>query len=411
MKKSEKKLETKSGFYLGTVRFSGLGGYREKMLSEILAQEIPIRNVKFSDVEISGEVSPLDYFQTAKIARKNGVKIRSGRRRGLYFTIMRYSRRVGLYVGFLVFVLTLSLWRTRVQDISISGDAPKSQVLEILEEYNIKVGSPTAGLRLSEAEHRIMLDVENCAWADVSCEGFRVNVNVQKGTEMPEINGTAPRNLVAARAARIVSQIVRNGESVVNNGSGVDTGDMLVSGIMPDGGEHFLTVRAEAEIIGEWEESVEFFVPYEEDINLANGDKHEFRYLVFGDDIYPLFLGKSSVENALYSEETRVIQLFGESTPFRLRTGTYTEYKKQHITRSPETAVSELKKQQQTYQENFFSEYDIIKCEEKFFPQEDGVYLILEYTLRGDIAKPADFEFAADGEDNPPPDAQSQPES
>lgn len=414
MKKSAIKQETRGGFYLGTVHFSGFGGYREKMLSDILAQEIPVRNVEFSDVEITGEVSPLDYYRTARIARKNGVKIRSGQRRGLYFTLMRYSRRGGLYVGFLVFVLVISLWKTHVQDISITGDVPKSQVLDILDEYNIRMGSPTAGLRLSEAEHRLMLDIENCAWVDVSCEGYRVNVNIQKGTEMPEIYGTAPRNLVAVRAAKIVSQKVRNGESVVNNGSGVDVGDMLVSGIMPDGGEHFLTVRAEAEIIGEWEESAEFFVPYEEDVNLANGDKHEFRYLVFGDDVYPLFLGKSTVENALYSEETRIIRLFGEDTPLKLRTGTYTEYTKQHITRSPETAVSELKKQQQTYQENFFSEYDIIKCEEKFFPQEDGVYLILDYTLQGDITKPMeieyDIEFVDTGEDLPP-DTQSQPES
>ncbi len=411
MNYSAEKSETKSGFYLGTVRFSGFGGYRERMLSDILAREIPIRNVKFSDVEISGEVSPLDYCRTAEIARKNGVRIRSGRRQGLYFTLMRYSRRVGLYVGALVFVLVLSLWKTHVQDISITGDVPKSQVLDILDEYNIRVGSPITGLRLSEAEHRLMLDIENCAWVDVSCEGFRVNVNVQKGTEMPEIYGTAPRNLVAARPAKIVSQKVKNGESVVSNGSGVDTGDMLVSGIMPDGGERFLTVRAEAEIIGEWEESAEFFVPYEEDVSLANGDKHEFKYLVFGDDVYPLFLGKAKVENALYSEETRVIRLFGEEIPLKLRIGTYTEYQKQHITRSPETAVSELKKQQQTYQENFFSEYDIIKCEEKYYPQEDGVYLILDYTLRGDITTPVDIEFADTGEDAPPPDTQSQPES
>lgn len=411
MKNSAIKPKTTGGFYLGAVRFTGFGGYREKMLSDILAKEIPIRNVRFSDVEISGEVSPFDYYRTAKIARRNGVRIRSGQRRGLYFTLMRYNRRVGLYVGFLVFVLVLSLWKTHVQDISITGDVTKSQVLDILDEYNIRIGSPTAGLRLSEAEHRLMIDIENCAWVDVSCEGFRVNVNIQKGTETPEIYGTAPRNLVAARPAKIVSQKVRNGESVVSNGSGVNTGDMLVSGIMPDGGERFLTVRAEAEIIGEWEETVEFFVPYEEDINLANGDKHEFKYIVFDDDVYPLFLGKPEIENALYSEETRIIRLFGEEIPLKLRVGTYTEYQTQHITRSPENAVSELKKQQQTYQENFFSEYDIIKCEEKFYPQEEGVYLILDYTLQGDITKPVDIEFADTDEDAPPPDTQSQPES
>lgn len=390
MGKNEQK---KSGFYLGSVEFSGFGGYREKMLSELLELEIPVRGVKFSDVEITGEVSPMNYLQTAEIARKNGVRIKSGRRRGLYFIFQKYSRRVGLYVGFLILVMALSLWQTRVQDISVTGDVSKSRILEILDEYNIRVGEPTAGLRLSEAEHRLMLDIENCAWVDVSCEGFRVNVTVQKGKEAPEIEEKSPRNLVAARPARIVSQIVRKGESVVGNGSGVDEGQLLVSGLMPDGGEHFLPVRADAEIIGEWNESVEFFVPYEEDISLANGEQKEFKYLVFGDDVYPLFMGKAGAENSLRTEETRIVKLFGEQTPLKLRVETFTQYTVQHITRSPEAAASELKKQQNTYQDNFYSDYKIVRCEEKYYPREDGIYLILDYTLQGNIAKPVAIEY------------------
>ena len=41
----------------------------------------------------------MDYYTVAETARKNGVKLRAGKRRGLYFTLMRYQRRVGLYVG------------------------------------------------------------------------------------------------------------------------------------------------------------------------------------------------------------------------------------------------------------------------------------------------------------------------
>lgn len=404
-----KQIRQKTGLYLGSVEFSGLGGYREKMLSELLEQQIPISNVEFTDISIKGEISPFDYYRTAKIAQKNGVRIRSGKRRGAYFTIMRYSRRGGLYVGFLVFVLMLSLWRTRVQDISISGDVSKSQIYEILEECNIRIGEPVTGLHLSEAEHRLMLNIDNCAWVDVSCEGFRVNVSVQKGTETPEIEGTAPRNLVAARAAKIISQTVRHGDSVVSNGSGVNTGEILVSGIIPDGGERLLTVRADGEIIGEWEETIEFFVPYEEEISVANGEEKTFKYLVFGDDVYPMFIGKATAENSLCSEETHIVKLFGETAPFKIKTATYTAYTKQTITRSPENAVSELRKQQNNYEENFFSDYKIVRCEEKYYPQDDGVWLILEYTLQGDIASPVDIEF--DSSEISYGNEQNQPES
>lgn len=400
----------KNGFYLGSVEFTGFGGYREKMLSELLEQCIPVRNVEFDDISITGEVSPFDYFKTAVIARKNGVRIRSGKRHGAYFTIMRYSRRGGLYVGFLVFALMLSLWRTRVQDITISGDVSRSQVYAILEQCGIQRGEPVSKLHLSEAEHRLMLNIENCAWADVSCEGFRVNVNIKKGTEAPEIESTAPRNLIASRPAKIVSQTIRHGESAIANGSGVNTGDILVSGLVSDS-ERLFAVRADAEIIGEWEETLEFFVPYEEEISVANGEEKTFKYLVFGDDVYPLFIGKAAAENSLYSEETRLVKLFGETAPFKIRTATYTAYTTQKITRSPENAVSELQKQQNNYEENFFCDYKIVNCEEKYFPQDDGIWLILEYTLQGDIAKPSEFEFDSE-KINPYSQTQtSQPES
>lgn len=383
----------KTGLLFGYVEFSGVGGYREKMLSELLESGIPVRNVRLSEVGITGMVSPFDYYKTARAARKNGVKISAAKRRGLYFTLSKYRTRAGLYVGSLAFVMMLSMWQTCVRDISITGDVSKTQIMEILESCDIREGVPTAGLQTSMAEHKIMLEVENCAWVDVSYEGFRVNVHVEKGTEPPEVEGSDPRNILADRPAMIVSQTVRAGASVVETGSGVDTGDMLVSGIFPDGGGNILTVRADAEIIGEWEESAEFFVPYNETIQAADGEQKTFKYLVYRDDVYPLFVGKAFAENSVYSEETSPLKLFGADTPFYIKTGTYTAYTEKQITRSPETAVSELTKRREAYEENFFDKYEIISCEEKFFPEDNGVTLIVDYVLRGDIARPVNIEF------------------
>ena len=384
---------SKSGFYFGSVEFSGVGGYREKMLSELLESGISVKNVKITDIGITGEVSPFDYYNVAAAARRNGVQIRAGRRRGLYFTLSRYHTRAGLYVGLLLFIMTLSLWQTRVQDISITGDVSKTQIMEILESVGIYEGAATAKLPVSMAEHKIMLEVENCSWVDVSCEGFRVNVRVEKGTEPPELEGENPRNIIAARPAMIINQTVRKGASVVGNGSGVNTGDLLVSGIFPDGGGHIFTVHADAEIIGQWEDSVEFYVPYNETVNVADGEKKTFKYFVYRDDVYPLFFGKAKAENSVYSEETSPLKIFGADTPFFIRTGTFTAYNEKTLTRSPETAVSELTKQREMYEANFFDKYEIISFEEKFFPEDDGVRLIVDYVLQGDIAKPVDIEF------------------
>ncbi len=383
----------KTGLYFGSVSFSGFGGFQEKMLSELLNEEIHVRGVRFENGQILGAVSPLDYFRTAEIARRNGVKLRARKRRGLYFTLSKYHMRSGLYIGFLVFVMILAVQQTRVQDIKITGDVQRSQVLDILEECGITVGASNERLNMSRAEQMLMLEVADAAWVDVSCEGFRVNVRIEKGVERPEVEDKQPRNVVAARPAQIVRQIVRSGASVVTNGSGVNTGDMLVSGTVPDGRDKVLLVRSDAEIIGEWTETREFFVPFNEVINVADGETKTYKWLILGDDEYPLFFGKASAENSLYTEEKSRVQLFGQNTPMTIKTGTFTAYTEKTITRSPEAATSELKKQKETFEQNFYSDYEIIDVVEKFFPDENGIRLVLEYTLQGDIAKPVPIEY------------------
>ncbi len=390
------KFSQHSGLYFGSVKFSGIGGFREKMISELLENGISVRNIKFTDVGISGEVSPSDYFITAKTARRNGVKIRSGARRGLYFDLVKYKRRVGIYIGALIFITSLSLWQTRVQDIAVTGDESESIVLSILAESGIVRGAKINGLRLSEAEHRLMLEVENCAWVDVSCEGFRVNARVEKGTEIPEMETSEPQNIVASRNAKIVGQIVREGHSEIAYGDEVTAGQLLVSGVFSDGGDGTLVVHSEAEIIGEWQETTEFYVPFREDISVPEGEKTTFKYLVVGGETYPLFFGKAFRENSLYTEETRVVKLFGEQTALKIREGTFTEYVTKTIQRSPETCVSELSEMQKNYEENFLSGYDISSCAEMYFPDENGVKLVLNYVIHGNIARPQPIEFGTD---------------
>lgn len=379
------------GLYLGYVTFSGLGGYYEEMLSELLENGIAVRNIEFSEGGISGAVSPADYYRVSEIARRHGVRLRAGTRRGVYFLLSKYRNRAGLCFGFIVFMLYIALWQSSVQSISIEGDTPrlsKTGVMKILDECGIRHGAPTGSLSLSKAEHRLMSEIENCAWADVSCEGFRVKVKVVSGVEVPEMEDGAPRNIVASRCAMIVRQIPRDGVSVVGNGSGVNAGDLLVSGVIADGYGHTLFVRADAEIIGEWTETEEFFVPYRETISLADGKTKTFKYLVYGDDEYPLFIGKAGAENSLYSEEKRVVRLFGQNTSFKIKSGIYTAYTNHEITRSPDDALSELQKQKQKFEENFYGDFEITNAEERFYPQEDGIRLVVDYTLQGDIAKP-----------------------
>lgn len=396
------KRENARGFYLGQVRFSGIGGYQEKMLSQLLEMGIALRGVRVKGGVIKGTVSPMDYYTVAETARKNGVKLRAGKRRGLYFTLMRYQRRVGLYVGALLFGIILSVNQSRIAEIHIEGNAPRGQVLKILEDCGITEGADRMGLKTYKAERELMLAIENCAWADVSCTGCRVTVHLETGVPLPDMeDNSAPRNLVASRDAVVVSRTVRRGASVVEVGSGVQEGGLLVSGVVEtssivlNGSEtgNVLFVRADAEIIGEFTETLEFFVPYNETLHIPDGEQTRYKSLVFEDDIYPLYFGRAYKENAVYSEETAIVSIFGAEMPFKIKTGIYTEYRDADITRTDDDCVKELRRLKSDYEANFYKDFDIINVTEKFLPEKEGIRLILDYTLQGNIAVPADFEI------------------
>lgn len=382
------------GLYFGRVGFCGIGGFQEKFVSEVLASGISLHATSFSQGEVRGETSPSDYLRVSKAALKYGVRLRVCSRRGVYFTLTRYSKRLGLYLGVLAFVLILSYHSSHVESITVDG-AKREQVLAILSECGIEKGADRNGLATDRAEYLIMTRLENIAWADVSCVGNRVSVRVEKGKEQPELeDNSAPRNIVASRAAVIVEQTVRKGKAALAVGSGVQQGGLLVGGVVADGGENVLYVRADAEIIGEFNERQEFFVPYKETIKRADGEQTEYKSLLFYDDEYPLYFRKNPPDDAVCAEETTLVRFFGENTPFKIRTLTYTEYRSIDVVRTADDAAAELRRLKRSCEETFYSDYEIVAAAEQYYPEEDGIRLIVDYTLRGNIAQPQPIELA-----------------
>ena len=248
--------EKQRGLRFGSVEFSGYGAFPEQFATELISRGVELRRVRFGDGTISGSVSPADYWETARTARRCGLRIRAGKRRGLYFTALRYSRRAGLYVGFLAFVMLTALSGSRIQDIEIvsSGTvtaAQRSHIMSILGECGLTEGSSARRLENSTtaAERRILLEIPEAAWVDVTCVGFRLEAAVEMGTPAPEmLDSDAPCNLVASRAAAVVSHVVRDGVLVADIGSGVPEGGLLVSGTVADAAGNVILKHASAEI-------------------------------------------------------------------------------------------------------------------------------------------------------------------
>lgn len=387
------------GLWLGHVEFSGYGGYPEKMASALINSGVQLRRVKFGDGTISGIVSPTDYWAAATAARRCGVRLRAGKRRGLYFTAIRYSRRVGLYIGALAFVMILALNSSRIQDIELRSSSEltasqRSQILTILNECGIQKGKSTR-TDTRAAESRIMLEMPEASWVDVSAVGFRIVADVETVTPKPEmLDSDVPCNIVASRGAEVISHTVREGTLTTETGSGIPQRGLLVSGVVTDGAGNISYHHASADIIGEFTDTQEFFVPYRETVQRADGEVTEFTWLEFEDDIIPLFLGSAEVPDAVYTEQTEPVTIFGHRTPLSVRHGKFTALRSVDIVRSADDCISELNRRQSDFEENFYADLEIVSCEKTALPEESGIRLTAVYTLRGNIAQEQEIFFA-----------------
>ena len=383
------------GLRCGSVDFSGYGAFPERFATELISSGVQLRRIRFGDGTISGTVSPSDYWETARTARRCGLRIRSGERRGLYFTLLRYSRRVGLYAGFLAFLMLIALNDSHIQDIEIVSAgtvtaSQRAQIMQILDECGLREGGSTRRLKsqTTAAERRIMLEVPQAVWTDITCVGFRLEAAVEMAEPAPEVvSADRPCNLVADRAAAVVSHTVRDGVLITEAGSGVPEGGLLVSGTVTDSAGNVFFKHASADIIGEYTETREFFVPYKETVQLPDGETTEYSWLVFDDDEYPLFFGEAFVPDSVYAEETEIVRLFGRETPLKLKHGRYTAYVSREITRSADDCLAEIARRQADFESNFYSEVEVYSCEKTAVPEPDGIRMTAVYTLRGNIAR------------------------
>ncbi len=391
-----KQNKRKRNLYLGYAEFEGIGGYGEELINELIQQGIPVSHFRMTDGRITGRVSPLHYPTCARIARKHSVRLRCTGRRGIYFTLSRYKNRAGLYIGALLFILMMTYWQSHVQDISIVGNVSHTQVRQILQQCGIEKGASVQGLPFDKARLELLLQVNNAAWVDINCEGYRVLVNIQTATDKTDvhIDTKNPTNIISTRDAVILDYKVKNGSEAVSRGSAVRKGQLLISGTMLDAAGNLHYEQAEAEVIGEFYETQQFYVPFNETIHLANGQQTEYKYLIFMNDIYPLFFGTPSAENAVYKEQTERIRIMGIDTPFYLRTGTFTQYTDVEIVRTADDCLRELQHLRADFEDNFYSDYTIVNALEDCRADDNGISLTVSYTLQGNIGEEREISIS-----------------
>lgn len=340
----------------------------------------------------AGEYSAVIYLgdlkRTEEIAEQHNAKIYSEDIHNGTYAVMKYRARYGIAVGILLTALCIFFTSAFIMKIEVNGCSSISEeaVLDIIEEAGISHGKFIPKIDFTAAEYYLKSEISRISWAAIRSRGGRVIVDISEDNLLAgSVQSEIPCNIISDRDALIVSVSPYRGQCRIKPGDMVETGEILISGIITNESNNYVIERAQGEIIGEYRMNQKFTEYFEctekEYIKTKTGKILDF----FGFRI-PLTAGRIR-ENYDKSETKEMLSLFGCEIPAGIITEKYEIYERNTILRSREETENKLNLMVYNYLKNFLSETEItdFRKDEKVF--EDRIEYDVSCTVRGKIGK------------------------
>lgn len=248
----------------GYVDFSASGKFPERFINLTTRNGINVWNLKPTEKGLTATMQVYDYKNIRSIASKSKLKMQVTARHGLPFYAQRYNGRVGLVIGgiigiVLIAVLSKFLWYI---DAPPTKTLSTSQILNALEEDNVKIGSYINSIDTKNTERKLIMQNEQIGWISLNIMGSTMSVNIEEKAPKPDTpDFKTPCNVKANNDGVITDIKTSRGETKVLKGSGVVKGDLLVSGIVESKQETIEYVHASAEIMADVIYKKEYTLP------------------------------------------------------------------------------------------------------------------------------------------------------
>ncbi len=232
-------------YLLGYVNFRAFGGFSDRFLNLCTRDGIPLWNIKNVKGNISASTTIDGYISIRNSAKKSGMKLKVLEKKGLIFFLKEHKKRMGIFIGFLIFICITTVLSQFIWSVSLVGNIAIEQeiLLNAFAKYGVKVGAPISVLDDNEIAENVMREMEDLSWASVNRKGTSVVIEVREKTKAPEeYEDDIPTNLIASEDGVILSIDSLYGIEEIKIGSAVTKGDLLISGIIPhaDGKETFV---------------------------------------------------------------------------------------------------------------------------------------------------------------------------
>lgn len=281
-------------FLRGYVTITVTGNFPERFLNVCTQKNILLWDiVRVSEKTMRCRISVNGFKKLIPISYRTGVHIHIIAKHGFPFLLYRYRKRKLLLFSALLFFLFIIIINQFVWAIEVKGNhkVKTAEILRILEEEGVKIGTPLKNIKQEHLKHRALLKLPDLSWLWIDKSGSKLIVDVREGLPVPSIHDADLYcNVEAAKDGIIDSMIVKNGIPVVKEGDTVLKGTVLVTGKIPASLKPEIRyVHADAQVFARvWYEKTQKFSRLTKTRTETGKEKTHYTLTLFGKSI-PLF--------------------------------------------------------------------------------------------------------------------------
>ena len=272
-------------FWVGQSELVAKGADAHKILNICMDNRIVYRDL---NVDEEGQVrlwcSPYMAYILLRECAEKGVEIRYGRQTGLPYILKKHKRRIGLFLGGICAVIMILSSQNYIWDIRVSGNktVTYSELVQILSECGLTVGSRIDELDVDRTESLTMLSCDRISWMSINIEGTYANIQIREEEKEPnDKESIKPSNLIAARDGQIEYLELFGGNPLVRIGDTVRKGDILVSGVWDSNHFGMFVTRSSGKVFARTVRTFEVKIPFEYEKKTLVERKTEKKYLIF----------------------------------------------------------------------------------------------------------------------------------
>lgn len=329
------------------------------------------------------------------ILSSNGINAEFIEIKGLLSPIFELKTRVGLIIGLLFLLLSLSFSSKIVWKIEVLGNTVSSteEIIEELKDAGFNEGTYIPEINYDELQNRILLNSKRLSWISINITGNVAKVFIKEKSS--ENQKTEPKysNIVAKYDGYIESIRVINGKKVAAIGQIVKKGDVLISGIIDSQSQGIRYEEAKGEIIAYVNKKIKIEIPYKSTEKIYTGVRHVYKdYKIF--NFYTNFSSKYGNQTVFYDkiEKREKFSVFGIKTlPLEVIKTTLYEYKYAQKKLSKQEAIDKAFSNLRAEMDIALENAELISKVINTSFDENGFYIDCQLYCLEDIAKIQEF--------------------